>query len=441
MSEEEQPEFIRMRLRELRSTMMGIENNPAPRQGTDQTQRVHPKIQRVPPSLWPRKEELVKYFQPRMVALGPLHHGNPVFRRAEQTKLILTSLFLLESRTGEEFGFSRIMREIDDLQKCYYHHDIHGFDDNALAWMLFVDGCAVLYAIYSIIRQVELPSDLNIQGDVIVLVSFDIWLLENQLPYRVLKILIESTSDPQPWEESIRDLIHKVTKPPSERNSALYEDCGDYAHLLERFRTQLLVRRGIEESSCSMVGRMLLWSGDIAEDKKTVNSVMDLKESGIQVRRNKTDNIKDISFHCKLPAGILKVPLLVVSEVNACTTMNLVALESCPDFVNDSSVKAYIRFVSSLIQTPQDVKELRVRGVLQNYLGSEEEVADLFRVCRDLRPDLGNYDHIFRDMERYCNSWFIRIYSDYFGAKWSLLTFLVAITGLVLTLLQTYYEI
>ncbi|GMJ10979.1 ARABIDOPSIS THALIANA HOMOLOG OF YEAST OXIDASE ASSEMBLY 1 (OXA1) [Hibiscus trionum] len=103
------------------------------------------------------------------------------------------------------------------------------------------------------------------------------------------------------------------------------------------------------------------------------------------------------SFPCKL-LGILKVPTLVVSDARTSMLMNLIALKSLSDFINDSAIKNCICFIASLIQTPQDVKESRVRGVLHNYLGSDEKRADLFRrISRELMIDdrENNYEVIF----------------------------------------------
>ena len=98
-------------------------------------------------------------------------------------------------------------------------------------------------------------------------------------------------------------------------------------------------------------------------------------------------------------------------------------------------------FLVSLIETEEDVKELRATGMLHNYYGSDEEVTDLIRrMSRDLVPDEWMYLGVTENIHRYCNSWVAWIYSRYFSS-WSFIAFSGAIAGLVLTLIQTYFTV
>ena len=167
-----------------------------------------PLIPRVPPVLYNVEGDFKKYFEPRQVALGPLHHGNPKFERAQQSKLKLAAFFVCKSETRDEAIFHNIKAEIYDLKKCYDPEDIEDYDDEKLAWMFFVDGCALLYAVYY-----GLPGQFKryiIDADLLVFSQLDLFFLENQLPYRVLKILISSTKEPRKWEQTINHRIHRL---------------------------------------------------------------------------------------------------------------------------------------------------------------------------------------------------------------------------------------
>ncbi|XVE71689.1 hypothetical protein DITRI_Ditri10aG0171600 [Diplodiscus trichospermus] len=137
------------------------------------------------------------------------------------------------------------------------------------------------------------------------------------------------------------------------------------------------------------------------------------------------------------------MPGLVVDDSTASKFMNLVALEMCPDFDNNYEIMSYLCFVNSLIDTAEDVKELRVTGVLHNYLGSDEEVADLFRkMSRDLVPDQEIYCEVFEDIHNYCNNPLTTVvaqaYYTYFSSPWTFIVFLGSITGLLFTATQAY---
>ncbi|MBA0619442.1 hypothetical protein Godav_028618, partial [Gossypium davidsonii] len=52
-----------------------------------------PLIQRVPSTLG-RHEDFSKYFKPKVISIGPLHHDDPTFHKSEKLKLKLAALFV-----------------------------------------------------------------------------------------------------------------------------------------------------------------------------------------------------------------------------------------------------------------------------------------------------------------------------------------------------------
>ncbi|XVE61036.1 hypothetical protein DITRI_Ditri06bG0008200 [Diplodiscus trichospermus] len=119
---------------------------------------------------------------------------------------------------------------------------------------------------------------------------------------------------------------------------------------------------------------------------------------------------------------------MVVDDSTGSKTMNLVAYEMCLDFENDFEVTSYLCFFDSLIDTAKDVKELRHAGVLLNYLGSDEEVADLFSKITTNLPDPDIYQEVTEKIRCYCNntwtSFIAKAYSTYFSNPWSMIAFL-----------------
>ncbi|QHO23156.1 UPF0481 protein-like [Arachis hypogaea] len=100
----------------------------------------------------------------------------------------------------------------------------------------------------------------------------------------------------------------------------------------------------------------------------------------------------------------------------------------------------------------EDVKDLRAAGVLQNLLGSDEDMAKLFNELGHVLPHKhlndysyhNKYDIVRRQIdEHYRNkgkSWLAQLRSTYF-TPWSYVTFFAALSALVLTFLQTLYTI
>ncbi|XP_016723617.1 UPF0481 protein At3g47200 [Gossypium hirsutum] len=395
-------DFMEEKMKEFYSALYEVQNQEQQQaQGSTPPQTTKPLIQRVSPLLLDKKADFQKCFEPRLVAFGPLHHGNPKFQRAEQYKLKFAARFVHVSGTNCDDLFKKVKAQIDDLRKCYTPEDVEAYDDDKLAWMLFVDGSAVLCAVRYVMEGMF--DELNTRTYLLVFAQLDLFLLENQLPYKLLKILIGSAKDPPVWEQSITDFIaHNLMTNIHQKRKQVVDD-KDYAHLLERLRDELLTGKEMKIDS-SVMGRMLLSSGVSRKHRKTFRSIKELKESGIHVKPSTTNNLKDISFYCNF-LGTLMMPRLLVDDSTASKFLNLVALEMCQDFKNDSEVTSYLCFMDALIESADDVKELRDTGMLHNYLGKNEEVAELFKnMSGGLVPDQTRYIEVIDDIHKYCNS-------------------------------------
>lgn len=185
-----------------------------------QSSKSKPLIRRVPTTLSENKN-LKKYFEPRVVAIGPLHHRNPKLQRAERAKLKLAVLFTEEHGVTEQVLYKKIKQEIGCLRKCYKAEDLEDYDDEELAWMFFVDGCAVLNAIHYSKQQKD-NNKLNniIKADLLAFALVDLFMMENQIPFRVLQLLISSVSNGNDLKKSIDMFIdEKIKKTMAEGSS------------------------------------------------------------------------------------------------------------------------------------------------------------------------------------------------------------------------------
>ncbi|GKV40807.1 hypothetical protein SLEP1_g48408 [Rubroshorea leprosula] len=90
-------------------------------------------------------------------------------------------------RTMEEFN-NNVKKEIDSLRKCYDLSEIEKWNDEELAWMFLLDGCALLQFIFLDVK--DKWKDLGRKNDRVAFAKLDIFLLEKQLPYQLLEMLI-----------------------------------------------------------------------------------------------------------------------------------------------------------------------------------------------------------------------------------------------------------
>ncbi|XP_059462801.1 UPF0481 protein At3g47200-like [Corylus avellana] len=407
--------------------------------GDEADQKTGPKIQKVPFLLRDHKD-VAKYFEPRVVSLGPIHHGKPKYRKAEKYKLVLANKFVKESGKAESL-YAQIEKKISKL-KDYFNEEVTAkkYDDEKLAGMLFVDGCAVLQFIYYHEAE-EKFKDKKIKNDQVAFWKHDLFLLENQLPYQLLEDLMELSEKKETLQDSMDRFIenHANCKDPKMTSST-----EKPAHLLDRLRTRLLFL-GDEEKKRNNKSS----TENIEGDWQSYRNVQELRAAGIQLSPSTTNSLADVSFSDKsinVYPGYLYLPQITVDDSMGPKLLNLVAYEMCPDFDNDFGITSYICFVDSLIDHPEDVKELRKGKILHNLLGSDKEVSQLFNeIATDLVPNPEIYADVKKQIQKCYSSkwktWIAQCYNDHFSSPWTIVGFLAAFLALALTILQTWYSV
>ncbi|RHN46054.1 hypothetical protein MtrunA17_Chr7g0238091 [Medicago truncatula] len=212
--------------------------------------------------------------------------------------------------------------------------------------------------------------------------------------------------------------------------------------------------------SLNILKRMKIWSGKLNDKIKkcigknsktniqmlTYRNIQDLKAVGIRLKSSMTQRLRDIDFCGGWFSAELTLPMIIVSNSSAHTFRNLIAYEMCPDFENDYGICSFVTFMDSLIDHPEDVKELRSKGILAKCLGSDEDVANLFNIiCTDLVADPEIYFEVrLKIHDHYCNkynTWIAQGFHTYFSSPWAIIAFTAAVIALVLTFIQTWFTI
>ncbi|XP_015900581.3 UPF0481 protein At3g47200 [Ziziphus jujuba] len=414
-----------------------------------------PKIQRVPPMLRDRKN-FEKYFEPRAVSLGPLHHGKPKLQVAEKYKPKLTKRFIKDRGTdkGKDL-YKKIWNNIKELRDCFDEEVTKNWDNETLAWMLFLDGCSTLQFIHSLVRN-ELKK-FKIKNDQIAFSQQDLFLLENQLPYRLLKLLMNGDNNDKnsknEYEESIKKFIGMhVMAPPKYMSKVTVNMEPEPAHLLGLLQSTLLDQPPKTTQPQMPPAAKEKKTGrrekeKMLDHKISYRNVQELKAAGIQLKPSGTFSLKEIDFNSLCFAGYLKLPPLIVDDSTGPLFFNLIAYEMCPDnFLTDYGVTSYVSFLDSLIDDAVDVKDLRYANVLENSLGSDAEVAELFNeIGTDLVPNPEAYmevkDRIQKHYENKCTTWMAQVYYDHFSNPWTIMAFNAALVALALSGVQTWFSV
>ncbi|KAG6675520.1 hypothetical protein I3843_15G101300 [Carya illinoinensis] len=419
-----------------------------------------PKLQKVKFLLRDNKN-FAKFYEPRVVSLGPIHHGKEKYRLGEKYKLGLTKDFVTESceNVTIEDLYKKIEEEIKALRECFEEEVTKPYDNGGLAWILFVDGCAVLQYIYYAVK--EKFTEKSIKRASVAFWQQDLFLLENQLPYRLLESLMSLSKMKGKFRSSIRDFIkknHNMVLEGGQQLPGNRERSEDSepppTHLLDLLRTSLLGPPGSQtKTKKSKIERK-------DPEWQSYRNLQELKAAGIIVKRSciKTGNyLRSISFARKwinllpgkyfnLHTGHISLPPMIVDDSTRPKFLNMIAYEMCLDFYNDFGVTSYISFLDSLIDEASDVKDLRKARVLYNFLGSDEEVAQLFNeIGTDLVPDLKAYKDVkYQIQECYDNTWMkftAEFFHYHFRNSWTGLASLGALFALFLGATQTWFAV
>ena len=144
--------------------------------------------------------------------------------------------------------------------------------------------------------------------------------------------------------------------------------------------------------------------------------------------------------------GQLRLPTLVVDDSTTRKLFNLVAFEMClPPYHGDCWVTSYINLLDLLIDSEQDVKDLRAVDIIRNCLSSDIEVAELINNIGSLylTPTFETYDVVKDKIEKHykrrCAICMAQVCHTHFSSSWTIIALFVATTLLALTAIQTWF--
>ena len=142
---------------------------------------------KVPPIL--RNDERSKeFYDPKIVSFGPYHHGKPELRAVETIKTKVMQEFISAHGKSIEDLYIKVLKLNDYAKSCYVDGSTDAYDDEAFALMMLQDGCFILSLFDDDVFIIE-----RYLGIVEFRYSFeDTILLENQIPFRVLNVLISN---------------------------------------------------------------------------------------------------------------------------------------------------------------------------------------------------------------------------------------------------------
>ncbi|XP_022773821.1 UPF0481 protein At3g47200-like [Durio zibethinus] len=400
-------------------------------------------IYRIPTGI---KDLNKKAYMPQVVSFGPYHHGKDHLKPMEEHKQRALLHFLRRSGKSLESFVESLAEDVENLKDCYDQLDPIWQDDNKFLQLMILDGCFMLEMLRSATHTMEdydtmedyAPNDPIFSNHgkihIIPFIKRDMLMLENQLPMQVIDSLVAVDSNRTKDEDFVNKLIIKFCSP-----STPVSCMGRCLHVLDAYRKSLLQDTpGLRQRKRHRKPR----SSHHQDGDDIIRSAMELNEAGIRFKKSKTVSLKDITFR----GGVLKLPVSVVDDATESMFLNLIAFERFHVGAGNE-VTSYIFFMDKIIDSAKDVALLHSRGIIQNALGSDKAVANLFNsLSKDitLDPD-SSLDEVHKKVNRYCkkawNEWRANLIHTYFRNPWAMLSLIGAIFLFALTIAQTIYTI
>ncbi|XP_047959959.1 UPF0481 protein At3g47200-like [Salvia hispanica] len=390
-------------------------------------------------------------YTPYLVSIGPYHHGSDNTKPMEKHKHRAFLHFLERSKMPIHAFWDALAPVAQDLKEAYDELSPEWQDDtHKFLQLMIIDGCFILEILRSsttltnappppseaqpsIVRDYA-PNDpiFSRHGKLYFVPHLrrDMMMLENQLPLLVLqKLLAVQTGQPFEEYDLTKLILGFFGNFIPTRNMTEFNHCN---HMLEIFRKRFL----LEEHKVRGPSSRHIHGVDI------IHPVKNLVAGGIKIKRNKTSSIKDIFFDSVY--RVLKLPQISLDESSESVYLNQMAFERFHVGAGNE-VTSFVFFMNNMIGSSSDVTILQNYGIIENFIGSEDDVAKLFQsLTKGITPDPENsLDEVHRQIGEYCSKpWSqlrTEIINTYFTDPWAITA--AAILLFVLTILQTIFSV
>ncbi|XVF57188.1 hypothetical protein PTKIN_Ptkin06aG0184000 [Pterospermum kingtungense] len=424
-------------------------------------------ISRAPPQL---RQVNGTAFEPQIISIGPYHRGKHQTMEIHKVRYLRNLFERLVKRgaTGDKilnsFDLDALNMEEERVRSCY--EGTLDMSSAEFVTMMVLDGLFVVELLRKFCdRELREENDDIFKRNLnLTIIAHDLLLLENQLPFFLLNHFFEKTKL-SPSEKSLDSMaifffdmmpglrrrdsqLRRLDSQIRRLDSQSVQDTEDIKHLLGLVHKHCFLSP--QESNFSRVPIIICehfeqWEMDLIMGLSFIHSATELSEAGIRFKkRDEGNSLFDIKFE----RGQMHIPTLTVDHDTQRIFRNLIAYEQIHQ--GPSIVMDYARLMDCLINYADDVALLSDCGIIDNRLGTNEEVAKMFNKLNDyvyLSTDNFYYLELFHDVDEHCNlllnRWKVKLRQTYFHTPWDwVLTSIVAASILLLLgFLQTLYSV
>ena len=394
-------------------------------------------IYRVPSQLRAVKDEA---YTPKIVSIGPFHHGRKELKDMEIQKVIYFNKFCERTKKTQTDLVTTIERMKEQIgRRCSETLEV----TKAFVEIILMDAIFIIELFLRYSKNPDDKTDYILSKPWLVSnIADDLILLENQLPYFVLKELYKFAYDTPFLELACKYLKRDIKKQRLTGNDPLhFTDLGRTDYLPLHLNPTVTVKRPPSATKLDNAGV----------------KIKEFRDRGlleIQFQKNKC--LKKCPFlNCSwflncLPClkcstcfarsmqPLLEIPPFTIDDRTERIFRNLMAFEQC-HYPWESYICNYVSLLGCLINKEEDVNLLVEKKVIVNWLGSNAEVMTLInKLGHEIVEVKSCYNDFTHQLNDHCgnskNRNMLSLITAYFSDIWRGTASFIGLFALLLTL-------
>ncbi|KAL7181927.1 hypothetical protein ACSBR1_040772 [Camellia fascicularis] len=394
-------------------------------------------------------------YTPLTVSIGPLHHGKECLKQMEEHKLRYFNDFMQRSGKSLE-ELVQIMEEMEKrIRECYA--ETINLKSEIFLEIILVDAAFIVeFLLRYRFRRLRTPNDRIFKKPrMISYIKDELFLLENQIPFFVLQDLFEMTFQFSRNETLLNPFIYLTVNwfrsylEIKELPVPEHINPSEIKHVLDLLRICLIPKQSSqppEKKNPSKANQFIAFlrsfiprqSLQQTERKFDIPSATELHEAGVKFEVSSSKNLFDIKFE----GNVLKIPHTQIYDSTECLLRNIIAYEQCHCDVKFFG--NYTMIMDYLINTSKDVELLVQAKIIENWLGDNSDVSNLFNGLGkevSINREAYYFTELHKKLNDYCeirsHKWKATLRQDYCSTPWRVLSIIVAAILLGLTFIQT----
>ncbi|KAJ0253209.1 hypothetical protein HA466_0122730 [Hirschfeldia incana] len=361
-------------------------------------------------------------YSPRVVSIGPFHHGKEELQAMEEHKYRYLQSFLTRASFSLEdlVGVARAWEE--NARSCYAE-DVE-LNSDEFVKMLVVDGTFLVELMLRSRYPQLIGENDRIYGKpwMEIDVYRDMVLIENQLPFFVVKSLFDLQ---QGTDSVIQIILHCFSCYLHIEGENFKSEPDHFVDFLRSFY--------LPEVPMKLEGTTL--------KAFNVPEATELLNAGVKFKPVETSSC---SLDIKFADGVMEIPTIIIEDLTEPLFRNIIVFEQC--HCSDKIFLDYIKLLSCIIRSPADADLLIRSGIFSNYLGNADDVSKLFNsICQEVNLGEFHFHSLCDKLHACCNTpwnrWKAVLRRDYFQNPWSVASVLAAVLLLILTFIQAICSI